>query len=102
MPAVFVEGHYRPIDAGDEIVAFLREHATGMVACAVTRRPYGVTGGKAPWACGDVWGDRKVDIPEGRWRDALGDDREIVVPSGGVAAEELFRDLPVALLVSTR
>jgi (1->4)-alpha-D-glucan 1-alpha-D-glucosylmutase len=98
LPGVFIGGDYTPIDAGDDVVAFGRKHATGHVVCAVTRRPYGVTGGKAPWACGDVWGDRKIAVPEGRWRDALGD-REISASADGVTADELFRDLPVALLV---
>jgi (1->4)-alpha-D-glucan 1-alpha-D-glucosylmutase len=100
MPRVFVEGDYRPIDAGDEIVAFEREHDAAALFCAVTRRPYGVTRGMAPWACGAVWGDRTIAVPEGRWRDALVDGRELVVGADGVLAAEVFRDLPVALLVS--
>jgi (1->4)-alpha-D-glucan 1-alpha-D-glucosylmutase len=100
MPRLFLEGDYRPMDAGEEIVAFVREHDTGAVACAVTRLPYRVTGGRAPWACGDVWGERTIAIPEGRWRDVLGSDREIVVGPNGMPVAELFRDLPVALLVS--
>jgi (1->4)-alpha-D-glucan 1-alpha-D-glucosylmutase len=100
MAQLFLEGDYRPIDAGEEIVAFVREHDAGAIACAVTRFPYRVTGGRAPWACGDVWGDRTVAIPEGRWRDALVNDRQLVVGPNGIAAAQLFRDLPVALLVS--
>jgi (1->4)-alpha-D-glucan 1-alpha-D-glucosylmutase len=99
-PRVFVEGDYEPIDAGDEIVAFVRTHDTERIACLVTRFPYRVTGGRAPWACGDLWGDRTIALPEGRWRDALGNDREIVVGQNGIAAAEIFRDLPVALLAS--
>ncbi len=99
-PRIFVEGDYRPIDAGDEIIAFVREHDAGAVVCAVTRFPYRVTGGRAPWACGDVWGDRTIAIPEGRWRDALAQDREVTVGSSGLPVADLFRDLPVALLVS--
>ncbi len=97
---IFLEGDYRPIDAGDEIVAFAREHDAGAVVCAGTRFPYRVTGGRAPWACGDVWGDRTIAIPEGRWRDVLTDDREIAVGPNGLPLATLFRDLPVALLVS--
>jgi (1->4)-alpha-D-glucan 1-alpha-D-glucosylmutase len=100
MPRVFIEGRYQPIDAPEEIVAFIREHETGAAACAVTRLPYRVTGGRAPWAAGDVWGKQRLNLPKGRWRDALGE-REIVVDASGVALAELFRDLPVALLVST-
>ncbi len=96
---LFIEGDYHPVDAGDEIVAFLREHDAGAAFCAVVRRPYHVTGGTAPWACGEVWGDRTIAVPEGRWRDALAD-RTLNVGPNGVAAAELFRELPVALLVA--
>ena len=99
-PRIFIEGDYRPIDAGDEIIAFVREHDAGAIACVVTRFPYRVTGGRAPWACGDVWGDRTIALPEGRWRDALAQDRELTVGPNGLLAADLFRDLPVALLVS--
>lgn len=96
---VFLEGTYRPIDAGEEIVAFVRARGGAQVACAVTRHPYRVTGGRAPWACGDVWADRVVGVPEGQWRDAF-EDRVLTVGAGGLRAAELFRALPVALLVS--
>jgi (1->4)-alpha-D-glucan 1-alpha-D-glucosylmutase len=104
LPAVFLEGDYRPIEAGDEIVAFARTHATGAVICAVTRQPYRATGGRAPWACGDVWGApddpkrRLLGLPEGRWRDVLAD-RVLVSDGGGTAAADVFQELPVALLV---
>jgi maltooligosyltrehalose synthase len=99
-PRLFLEGSYRAIEGGDEIVAFVREHDAQALVCAVTRLPYRVTGGKAPWACGDVWGDRVVAVPEGHWRDALIPGRAIDVDQSGIAAAELFRDLPVALLIS--
>ncbi len=103
LPEVFLDGAYRPIDAGEEIVAFVREHPAGTVACAVTRFPYRVTGGRAPWACGDVWGTaddprRFVALPPGRWRDVFAP-RKLVAGPAGIAARDLFRDLPVALLV---
>jgi (1->4)-alpha-D-glucan 1-alpha-D-glucosylmutase len=102
MASVFALGEYVPLDCGEHVVAFARPHPTGTVVCAVTRRPYAVTGGRAPWACGDVWGDRKIPLPEGVWRDALGDGREIVATADGARAAELFRDLPVALVVAAQ
>lgn len=100
-PELFIDGDYEPIDAGSEVVAFTRSLGDAKAFCAVTRLPYAATGGRAPWACGDVWGDRVIAVPEGRWRDALGD-REIDVPAGGLRAEQLFHDLPVALLLRVR
>ncbi|HEY8076336.1 MAG TPA: hypothetical protein VIF62_19560, partial [Labilithrix sp.] len=98
-PALFLDGDYAAIDAGEEIVAFSRTHAGESLVCAVTRLPYAVTRGAAPWAVGDVWGDRIVAVPRGRFRDAFtGREHE---SSGALRASRLFEELPVALLVST-
>ncbi len=100
MPKTFIEGDYVPIDGGEDIVAFARQHAEGAVVCAVTRRPYRVTGGKAPFAIDDVWQSRTLSVPRGSWRDALtGATHE--VNGEGLAASRLFAALPVALLVRT-
>ena len=98
-PRTFLEGDYAAIDAGEEIVAFARSHAEGSVVCAVTRLPYRVTGGRAPFAVGDAWGTRQVAIPRREWRNVLTDTR-LTVDGDGVAASKLFEELPVALLVS--
>jgi (1->4)-alpha-D-glucan 1-alpha-D-glucosylmutase len=69
-------------------------HAIGMlragrVAAVATRLPIGLerAGG---------WGPATLALPEGRWRDLLGDR---VVGGGLVSLAELLADLPVALLV---
>ena len=98
MPKVFIEGDYAPIDAGDDVVAFTRNHAEGSIACVVTRRPYHVTRGQSPFAIGDVWGDRTIAIPRGEWHDVL-TGAKIVVDGDGVRASKVFAELPVALLV---
>lgn len=97
--AIFLDGDYQPIDAGEEIVAFARTHASGSVVCAVTRLPWHATGGgKAPWAVGAVWGDRMVPIPPGQWVDVL-TGNAVQTDTKGVQASSLFGHLPVALLV---
>ncbi len=100
MPKTFLEGDYVPIDAGEDVIAFARNHTEGSVVCAVTRRPYRVTRGQAPFAIDDVWGDRKVPIPRGEWRDALTGAAHHV-DAEGLGAARLFEQLPVALLVSS-
>jgi (1->4)-alpha-D-glucan 1-alpha-D-glucosylmutase len=109
-PEIFVEGTYEPIPDGEEVVAFVRKHATGRIACAVTRFPWHATGGgKSPWATGPVWGERRLALPAGRWRNVLAGNSSdqpspmetlpIVEAGGeGVLLRDLFRDLPVALL----
>jgi (1->4)-alpha-D-glucan 1-alpha-D-glucosylmutase len=99
LPRVVIEGDYAPIDAGDDVFAFSRTHATGALVCAVVRAPMRVTRGKAPWAIADVWGARTITLPEGRWRDVL-TDREH--DGGEVRAARLFGDLPLSLLVRRR
>jgi (1->4)-alpha-D-glucan 1-alpha-D-glucosylmutase len=97
MTKTFLEGDYVPIDAGDDVVAFSRNHAEGSVVCAVTRRPHHVTAGRAPFAIDDVWGEREIAIPRGEWRDALTGAGH-VVEGAGLRAAKLFEQLPVALL----
>jgi (1->4)-alpha-D-glucan 1-alpha-D-glucosylmutase len=99
-PKTFLEGDYVALDGGEEIIAFARNHAEASVVCAVTRFPYRVTGGKRPFATGDVWGTRRVAVPRGTWRDVLTGARVTVEGANGLEASKLFAALPVALLVS--
>ena len=98
MPKVFLEGDYVQMDAGEDVVAFSRNHAEGSVLAVITRRPHHVTGGRAPFAIDDVWGDRSIAIPRGEWRDALTGATHVVA-STGLAAARVFTELPVSLLV---
>jgi (1->4)-alpha-D-glucan 1-alpha-D-glucosylmutase len=59
----------------------------GGAVTVVTRLPFGLAR--------DGWGDTTLELPEGRWTDALSG-RAV---TGRVALEELLSDLPVALLV---
>ncbi|MGE2834542.1 malto-oligosyltrehalose synthase [Mycobacterium sp. SMC-4] len=87
-PETFLSGGYRPVladgDHAEHVVAFLRGDD---VLVAVNR-----------WSvrlADDGWGDTTVTLPEGTWTERLGG----AVYSGTVAAEALFAELPVALLV---
>ncbi|HYO83807.1 MAG TPA: hypothetical protein VES20_20560, partial [Bryobacteraceae bacterium] len=68
----------------DHLVAFLRN---GEVLTAGTRFPIGLRVG---------WRDTKILLPPGEWRNVLTNDS---IPAGEVLATNLFRPLPVALLV---
>lgn len=98
LPELFREGDYRPVDAGEEIVAFRRHRGEASALCAVTRFPWRVTGGEARFATGDAWGDRAIAFPAGRYRNVLTDE-EVVIGAAGIEASKLFAQLPVALLV---
>ena len=99
MPRTFIEGDYTSLDAGEDIVAFARQHESGTVVAAVTRRPHRVTGGTTPWAVGKAWGDHTVPVARGTWRDVFTSATHVVTDTG-LAAATLFAELPVALLVS--
>jgi len=95
-PALFVEGDYVPIDAGESAVAFSRSLGRASAVCVVTRFPRRV-GGARPWACGEVWGERTVRLPTGgAYRDVLSDR---TFEAGDVKLAHLFAELPVALLL---
>ncbi|MBS2011328.1 MAG: malto-oligosyltrehalose synthase [Deltaproteobacteria bacterium] len=101
LPEIFLRGEYTPIDAGPEVVAFSRTHVSGSVVCAVTCRPRAITRTRGGWPIGKAWGERTIAVPEGRWRDVLSG-LEHGVPGHGLAASQLFAELPVALLISRR
>lgn len=89
-PEVFGDGAtYAPLPAdgpgAGHCVAFER---SGAVVTAVTRLSLRL-------AEAGGWGDTRLALPEGRWTDALGQEREF---AGDVRVAELFETLPVALL----
>jgi (1->4)-alpha-D-glucan 1-alpha-D-glucosylmutase len=100
MPDLFIEGDYVPIlERGDpDVVAFTRSIDRRAIACIVTRQPWHVTQGRAPWACGDVWSDRRIAVPEGRWTNAF-TGQALDVAKEGAKLASIFDELPVALLM---
>ncbi|MEE1829886.1 malto-oligosyltrehalose synthase [Streptomyces sp. SP17KL33] len=89
-PEVFGEAAtYAPLTAegagAGHCVAFTR---SGEVVTAVTRLSLRL-------AEAGGWGDTRLALPEGRWADALGGEREF---TGEVRLADLFGTLPVALL----
>jgi len=75
-------GAYRPLPAGDHVVAF--ERAAGLVT-VVPRL-----------VLGERWRDEEVELPEGRWHNLLTTE---LVDGGPRAVTELLARFPVALLV---
>ncbi|HEX2046568.1 MAG TPA: hypothetical protein VHF27_02310, partial [Acidimicrobiales bacterium] len=80
---------YRPLAAGGShaanVVAFVRGEDDAAVV--VPRLVLGLR---------DGWGDTSVDLPGGRWTDALGG---AGVEGGAIALSDLLSGFPVALLV---
>ena len=81
-------------DAGYEPLPTTTTHALGFlrggrVAPVITRRPREL-------ADGSGWGDGRVVLPDGRWRNVLDD---TIHDGGSLAVADVMVDLPVALLV---
>jgi (1->4)-alpha-D-glucan 1-alpha-D-glucosylmutase len=97
-PALF-QGGYSPLDAGENCVAFARGSNGCDLLCAVARFPFRVTRGRKPWPLGDLWNGQVVtgDGLQGSYRNVL-TGRSVDV-RGQLELSELFRDLPLAVLV---
>jgi (1->4)-alpha-D-glucan 1-alpha-D-glucosylmutase len=87
-PTTFTNGGYTPVlaqgPAAEHLVAFIRGDD---VLTAVSRHTVRLSE--------KGWEDTSVTLPPGTWTDRIGGGRF----SGTVSADELFADLPVALLV---
>jgi len=97
-PSLF-ESRYRALDAGENCVAFGRGADTCDLLCAVTRFPFRVTRGRAPWSLGACWGSQVMSGEglRGRYRD-LFSGRKLDLRDE-LPLSELFVDLPIAVLV---
>ena len=98
-PDLFADGSYEPVmvegDQGDRLCCFLRQRDDAAVLVAASRFPGASEGAEAP-------ADETVPIPACFQRAQLRElltGRAVFVENGGVAARQLFADLPVAVLV---
>ena len=96
-PALFQSG-YTALDAGEDCVAFGRGSNDCDLVCAITRFPFRVTRGRAPWAVGKCWAGRVLgsDGLKGSYRNVLTGER--VDARGEIELSELFAHLPIAVL----
>ncbi len=99
--ALFQDGSYRPLTAegaqSDHLVAFAREHETEVAITAVPRLAYTLCGGRQAPNLSDCWGDTRLAIPEGSYRNAFTGEL-LDGSSGWLACRDLFAHYPVALL----
>jgi (1->4)-alpha-D-glucan 1-alpha-D-glucosylmutase len=97
--ALFMEGAYAPIDAGEHVIAFARTSAERTIVCLTARHGARMSGGAPGWSIGSAWGDRDVALPPARgYRCALSG--RTLPGAERVPLAEVFADLPVALLVA--
>jgi len=73
---LFLDGSYRPIPAGDHVIAFERSRGASRLVCIAPRLPLGRTGGRLPWPLGEAWGDQTIDVGEAAtWKNAFTGER---------------------------
>jgi (1->4)-alpha-D-glucan 1-alpha-D-glucosylmutase len=95
-PELFLEGAYRPIEAGEHAVAFERSLPGRRLVCVVPRLSRKLTGGAAPWPLGGAWGDRRLKLAaEGRFENAFTGDR---LEGASWPLARVLSDFPVAWL----
>jgi (1->4)-alpha-D-glucan 1-alpha-D-glucosylmutase len=96
-PGLFIHGRYTPIEAGENVVGFVREHEGTRLVCVVPRQTWKLGG---DWPIGVVWKDARLAVPSGRWRDVM--TGSALESRGEVAVGSVLRELPVALLLEER
>jgi (1->4)-alpha-D-glucan 1-alpha-D-glucosylmutase len=98
-PTLYADGDYRPLEARGEqavnVLAFARTAGEGELVVAVPRLVTALRGESLP--LGEVWGETRLPLPSGRWRDVLGGS-EIESRDDGAPVRELFARLPVCVL----
>jgi (1->4)-alpha-D-glucan 1-alpha-D-glucosylmutase len=98
-PELFLHGDYQPLFGHEHVVAFTRAFGTRRLICAVTRLSLRRTRGAYPFAVGEVWGDDRLRVHwVGRYRELLTD--RVVEVTLDTPLRDVFRELPVALLVN--
>ena len=95
-PQLFLEGSYRPISAGDHVIAFERTHGERRLVCIAPRLPRTLTRGERPWPLGETWGDATVEVLAGAWRNAFTGERHA---GGTLRLRDVLGTFPVAWLV---
>jgi (1->4)-alpha-D-glucan 1-alpha-D-glucosylmutase len=96
---LFLRGDYTSIAGNEHVVAFTRTLGASRLVCCATRFSLIRTGGSTPWAIGEVWGDERLALPIGRYRNEL--TGATVDVQGEVRLRDLLAELPIALLLSS-
>ncbi len=101
-PELFTGGSYAPLPTDSEhALGFVRAHEAGRIAGALGLRRTAravtlVTRAPARLAAAGGWGDARVELPEGQWRDVLTSNE---FEGGPTRVAGLLDPLPVAVLL---
>jgi (1->4)-alpha-D-glucan 1-alpha-D-glucosylmutase len=99
-PALYDHGDYQPLrtrgNRARHVFAFIRTSGHEHLAVIVPRLLAGLLRDEAP-PDPAVWGDTRVALPEGRWRDVI-TGREVEIGGDGLEVSELFREIPISVM----
>jgi (1->4)-alpha-D-glucan 1-alpha-D-glucosylmutase len=98
-PQLFLDGAYRPISAGEHIIAFERSRTDARLICIVPRLTWTLTGGQHAWPSGEIWGKTSIEVgASARWRNVFTGEHH-----GGatLALRDVLGVFPIAWLVAT-
>ncbi|HEX2113218.1 MAG TPA: malto-oligosyltrehalose synthase [Alphaproteobacteria bacterium] len=103
LPDVFTSGGYKPVESGgaraDHIIAYARRHRGREIAVVIGRFFAKLSNGAPESYSAASWQDTWIALPDGERTDSLSG-RTICPRGGKIGVSDLFRALPVAVLVS--
>ncbi len=97
-PELFQKGDYQALSGGKHVVAFARHHQQHTLVMVAPRLTYTLTREQTPWALGEVWANRSLKLPSGRYRNVLTGEY-FNVRGGSLALAKLLEFFPLALLL---
>jgi (1->4)-alpha-D-glucan 1-alpha-D-glucosylmutase len=99
-PVLYANGDYQPLKGrgsrARNVLAFVRTCGSERLAVIVPRLFAGFVKDEQPPPRSE-WGDTKVPLPPGRWRDIV-TGREVTIEEDGKLVSELFTELPLSVL----
>ncbi|AFZ69017.1 malto-oligosyltrehalose synthase [Deinococcus peraridilitoris] len=98
--ALFRDGDYQALDAGEHIVAYARTLGRAVSVTVAPRFTLTLTGEQQAWALGEVWGDAELPLPVGgKYRNVLTGEIHNASRKRTLKLREVLREFPLALLV---
>ena len=97
-PELFAQGRYQALSGGKHVLAFARQLGSEVAVTAAPRLTWTLTREQTPWALGEVWGSRTLNLPGGSYRNVITGER-FTVRGDKIALAKLLEFFPVALLL---
>lgn len=98
--ALFRDGDYRPLGAGEHAVAFARTLGRKVAVTVAPRFALTLTKERHPWAVGEVWGEGELPVPVGgAYTNVLTGETLKASRGKTLKLREVLRGFPLALLL---